>query len=88
MEHTTIILDDGSGREFDARLKGQGVLQDYGDLEVITKDNGTAGGRPIVMLSFHVITPIGRFRVQTVTTARMLVTAARAITGKYPNLME
>ena len=88
MKHVSIILDDGSGKEFDARVRGDDVLKDCGDLEIVTKTQGTAGGRPIVILTFHVITPVGKFRVQTVTTARMLVTAAQAIIGKYPNLME
>ena len=88
MENVTIILDDGTGTEFDSRVRGDAVLPDCGDLEVVTKTQGTKQGRPIVMLTFHVMTPVGKFRAQTVTTARMLVCAARAIMGKYPNLMD
>jgi S1-C subfamily serine protease len=88
MEHTTIILDDGTGREFDARVHGPDVLPDYGDLEIVTKDGATKAGRPIVVLTFHVNSPLGKLRAQTVTTARMLVTAARAIEAKYPDMME
>ena len=48
----------------------------------------TVEGKPIVVLTFHIDLPGGKRRVQTVTTARILVMAARAITGKYPQLME
>ena len=82
MEHVVIKLDDGTGHEFDEALKG--TLPDAGDLKVITKNDATVGGKPAVMLTFTVQLPDGTMqRVQTVTTAKMFVSAAAAVKGRY-----
>jgi hypothetical protein len=81
-EEIRIILDQDGGKTYDQALKG--TLQDHGDLSIITKDKGTAGGRPIVMLTFSVQTPDGtRQRVQTVTTLRNFLGAASILYGRY-----
>jgi hypothetical protein len=82
MEHVQISLDDGTGAKFDEALRD--TLPDGGDLRVVTKDNGTVGGRPIVMLTFTAQLPDGSVRrVQTVTTVRQFQAVAAAIRGRY-----
>lgn len=84
MEQARIILDDGTGSAFDQRVRGDDVLPDGGDLTVVTKNNGTKEGRPIVLFTFTVQLPDGTLRkVQTVTTVRMFQTIAKAIEVKY-----
>lgn len=84
MEQCRIILDDGSGREFDKRLDGPRVLAEGGDLEVVTKDAATVEGNPAVLFTFTVELPGGaRWKAQTVVTARIVQAIAAAIRGKY-----
>lgn len=84
MEHVQIILDDGTGSDFDKSIRGDNVLQDDGKLKIITKEKGTVEGNPIVALVFNVALPDGSIKtVQTVTTVRMFQQAAAAMTGRY-----
>ena len=87
MEHSSIILDDGTGKEFDARVRGPGILQDGADLIVVTKDHGTEEGRPVVLLTFTVMLPDGMVaKAQTVITGRIFQAIAAGIHGKYGNI--
>lgn len=82
MEHVRLVL--GIDEEFDAALRGPDVLQDRGDLSIITKDHGTVGGRPIVLLTFTVRLPDGReMKAQTVTTLGNFMSAAAGLRGRY-----
>lgn len=82
MEVVKTILDDGSGKAFDAALRG--TLRDGGDLQIITKNDGTRDGHPCLMLTFSVQLPDGTIRqVQTVTTVRNFLASAGAVAGRY-----
>lgn len=84
MEHHTIILDDGTGSEFDKRLQGEGILRDGGDLTVVTKNEGTKAHRPIVLFTFTVELPDGSLaKAQTVITMRQFQSTAAVIKGRY-----
>jgi hypothetical protein len=84
MEHTTIILDDGTGKAFDHAPRNS--LPDGGDLRIITKDNATTEGNAAVLLTFTVEFPDGNLHnAQTVTTVRLFLAAAAAMRGRYPN---
>jgi len=85
MDSSAVVLDDGSGREFDAAKRG--TLKDGGNLRVITKDAGTEAGNPIAMLTFTV--GIGQdrtARAQTVVSVKMFLAAAKILAAKYPDL--
>lgn len=59
-------------------------LPDYGDVEVIIKENATANGQAGVMLTFNVDVKGKKRRVQTVMTSNNFLAAAaflRAVTG-------
>jgi hypothetical protein len=90
MEVIRLVFDDGSGKEFDAALRG--TLKDGADLKVITKDAGTEEGNPICMLAFSVKIGGGESarvaRVQTVCSAKHLIAVGRALDAKYPDLMD
>ena len=83
-ERISILLDDGSGQNFDTALRAPGTLQDHGDLRLIEKANGTTGGRPIVLINFTVRLPDGRdVPAQTVTTLRALAGAVGMLKAKH-----
>lgn len=85
MEGTAVLLDDGSGKEFDAALRG--TLKDGGNLRLITKDVGTDDGNPIAMLTFTVGIGADRTaRAQTVVSVKMFLAAAKILAGKYPDV--
>lgn len=81
-EMITTIFDDGSGR-FDKAL--QGTPPEGGDLTIITKENGTKNGEPIVLLGFTVALGDKKHKVATVTTVRNLIAAVSALVGAYPS---
>lgn len=59
-------------------------LPDFGDGEIVTKDNGMESGRAIVMIAFTVQLPDGTTATaQTVTSVRMFLMAARILAAKY-----
>ena len=90
MEPLSIILDDGSGNKFDAEIANARAanLPECGNMSVITKGGGTAGGAPAVMIAFDIMDNGERKRVQAVTTARLFLMAARAVSAKYPGLLD
>ena len=82
MERLDIILATDEGdRRYDEILDNS--LPENADLEIVLlKRRGTANGGSCVMLTFTVELPDGTLqRVQTVTTAKLFVTAAKAIEG-------
>jgi len=85
MEGTAVLLDDGSGKEFDSALRG--TLKDGGNLRLITKDVGTEDGNPIAMLTFTVGIGSDRTaRAQTVVSVKMFLAAAKILASKYPDV--
>ncbi len=87
MEGLRIILDDGTGKEFDKRLEEFWVsgVQECGDLQLVTKTDGTMTGNPVVMITFTTRQPDGTLqKVQAVTSVKLLVTAAEAIKARHP----
>ncbi len=87
MEKLTIMLDDGTGVAFDAAL--QAGMPSGGDMTVITKDDGTKSGRPVVLVTFSVKLPTGNIvMAQEVTTVRNFIMAAKSIEARYPDLMK
>lgn len=82
MEKIEVLLDDGTGRAFDAAL--QGTLPEAGDLCIITKDRATEGGNPGALLTFTVGLPDGKFaRAQAVATVKNLILALDVLRVKY-----
>lgn len=69
---------------YDKLCRGPESLRDCGDLMVVTKDSGTEGGRPIVLLTFTVEMPDGTFRrAQTAVTGRLFAGVCAAFRGRY-----
>lgn len=84
MEHLPVKLNEPD--LFDITVHGQdGVrtLMDAGDLQIITKDNGTHSGRALACLTFTVDVDGKPVRVQTVTTVRLLTSAFAILRGRY-----
>lgn len=83
-ESISVVLDDGSGAAYDAALHGPTTLQDFGDLQIVTKNHGTKKGRPVVLLTFSVTLPDGSTaKVQTVTTLQNFLNAATILARRY-----
>lgn len=84
MEHLPVNLNDTELFDNTVRgLDGVQTLRDAGDLQIITKDQGTEGGRAIACLTFSVEVDGKLVRAQTVTTVRLLATALSALRGRY-----
>jgi hypothetical protein len=86
MESISVKLDDGTGKVFDEALakSKKSNMPECADLTIITKDDGTAEGNPIVMITFTVRMPDGTFQtVQAGTTAKCFAMAGAAVKGKY-----
>ena len=79
MESVTIKLNDSLA--FDAILKNS--LPEGGDLTIITKDNATITGSPVVMIAFTVEVNGRIEQVQAVTTMKLFVSVLRALGAKY-----
>lgn len=80
MEAFGIKLNDG--KSFDTILAGS--LPEGGDATLITKDHGTVGGKPAIMLTFSVQLPDGTPAVaQVVTTLKIFLAAAEVLKAKY-----
>lgn len=87
-ERISLVLDpDRTGRVFDTALQQcrAAQSQDTGDLHIITKDNGTAQGRPIAIVTFTAVIGGKPVPVQTVTTVALLKGALAALNGRYPD---
>jgi hypothetical protein len=81
-----IIIKLNEPELYDVTLRGKDgtrVLQDAGDLRIITKDGGMHSGRAVAMLTFHVDVDGKCMRAQTVVPVRLLLTAAAALFGRY-----
>ena len=86
MEQIKILLDDGTGEEYDKALHKNPlpILPDAGSLLFVTKDNATVQGSPAVMIMFEVKLPDGTICVaQTTMTYRLFYNTTMAITAKY-----
>lgn len=82
MESINLVIDDGTGKEFDFALRDN-ALQDGGDLSIITKDNAMESGRAGVLLTFSVdINGIIK-RAQTVVPMRLFILTTRMLQNKY-----
>lgn len=81
-----IRLDqDGSGKVYDAELRGPTVLPSGENCQIITKSNGTVGGQACVLVKFEVQLPDGRMMdAQYTFTAREFLSAAEAVRGAHP----
>jgi hypothetical protein len=79
----TIYLDDTE--RFDYALHGDDmrVLQDMGDLRVITKHGATISGRTGVCLTFTVDLDGKPARAQTVVSAKIFTLFAKLLSAKY-----
>lgn len=85
----TIILDEGTGEQFNKRLKGPEILQDGGNLQLVSKEKATDGGKPAVLITFTVEQTDGQIKqVQTVCTMREFLSAASVFKTKYGHLIE
>jgi hypothetical protein len=88
MEAFGITLDDGTGKAFDEALRNN-TLADYGQIQLITKDSATEEINPAVMLTFKVLQTDGTTKnAQTVTTAKLFLSAAKVIDSRYPGLLK
>lgn len=86
MESIHVTLNDQAA--FDQAVHAESSLQEGGDLEFITIDQGTEEGRPAVVITFSVRLPNneGGYRAQIVTTVRALTMALSALKGRYGDL--
>lgn len=85
METVRVILDNFDGA-FDKTVHGlEGVptLQQASPMRIITKNNGTDGGRAIACVTFDVEIEGRVVRVQAVTTMRLLRGACQILMAKY-----
>ena len=66
------------------------TLPDAGDVSLVPLKRGTAGGNPIVAITFTAQMPAtGRsVRVQTVTTMRLFLSAADMLRARYGDLIK
>lgn len=87
MEMSRIILDDGTGDDFDKALE-ESDFKDNGVVKFVTKEKGTVEGKPVVSIGFKIDVNGIPKNVQITITAKLLVTAAKAIEAKYPVLSE
>lgn len=62
---------------------GMRTLMDAGDLQIITKDEGTESGRAVACLTFTVDVDGKPVRAQTVTTVRLLTMVLSILKGRY-----
>lgn len=76
------VILNGDGAWPDLPTGDKLISMELGDLAVLNK--GTTSGKPSV--AFRLDLPDGR-TVVAQTTARLLVSAARMIEAKYPDLM-
>ena len=84
MEHVTIKLDDGTGKGFDAHVRGPGILPADGQVTIFTKDNATEGGQAAVLITFGVEWVDGtRAQAQTVLTRGLFHMIEQALRGRY-----
>ncbi len=84
MENLTVKLDDS--KEFDKILSDS--LPDDGNIKIITKDDGTKQGLPIVMITFQVqLTEQKIVNVQSVTTMKLFLATSRILEAKYGHLL-
>jgi hypothetical protein len=82
MESISIKLNDPEA--FDRILRGPDSLPDAGEMSMVTKDNGTAAGRPCVLLSHWVKCPDGSIKLaQTTITGRLFANMAATFRGRY-----
>lgn len=79
----TILLDDA--KAYDEALHGTDmrVLQDGGDLRVITKHNAMQNGRAACLLTFTVDVAGKPARAQTVVSLRLFKVIAKMLNAKY-----
>lgn len=82
MEGTTIKFDDAA---YDEAVHS--AVPSAADIQVIIKDRGTAQGLPIVAITWTSEIEGELVKVQNVMTARMWLSVARAIEGRYPGLL-
>lgn len=87
MEESRIVFDDGTGKAFNIELK-KNDFKDAGDVSFIAKDKCTQGGNPCVLIGFTIDVGGILKNVSTVTTAKLFITAAKAIEAKYPDLFK
>ena len=80
LEHVKVNLADTE--LFDELVHNS--LPEGGDLQIVTKDAATVGGKPCVCISFTVQLPDGSLgRAQCVTTLRNMMNALAVLRGRY-----
>jgi hypothetical protein len=78
MEALSIQFDDAA---FDEIVRNS--LPEGGDIAFTVKDRGTVSGKPCVVISWTAQLPDGTHaRVQAVTTADLIISAAAALRGR------
>lgn len=87
---TQIYFDDGSGQTYDD-LKARVNVPVAGWSTIVTKDNATESGKPILQLTFPVMLPpsipAGQIaRTHTVMTVETFLRLADVIRSQYPEL--
>jgi hypothetical protein len=85
METVRVILDNYEGA-FDKTVHGQSgmeTLPQVSPIRIITKNNGTDGGRAIACVTFDAEIDGRIVRVQAVTTMRLLRGACQILMAKY-----
>lgn len=85
MEHIRLLLDDGTGADFDRLLAG--TLPEGCDMTFCTKNLGTEAGNPCFIVHFSVQLPDGTIaRAQSVNTLANLANVFRVLRARYPKV--
>ena len=87
MEHSQIILDDGTGKDYDEALKASDYPDD-GSPKFITKENATVENNPGVLVTFKINVDGEMKNVQTAITAKLFLSVAQIIDAKHPGLLD
>lgn len=84
MEFMTVNLNNSERFDEILELSRTNQMPEMRDLEIVTKGDGTAKNKPIVMVTFRLKLPDGQIRrVQAVTTAICFVMAGRAVQAAH-----
>jgi len=76
-----LTLDDGTGREFEAKMKGS--LGDGGNMEIVTRFDGKVE-EPIAMVTFSVVVGQRMARAVSVVPVKHLIAIGKTLEEKYP----
>ena len=79
-----IVINIDDDEVFDDIVHNENSLPENGNLHIVTKNNATESGMPLVSIAFGVQLPDGSIRcAQCVTSAKLFIMAASPSPGLY-----